>query len=82
MKAATKVGIGVPEYIAQFVQQYQESHELLSRSGVFVEAARLLRERELAQAYQAASQVWDNSEEARLWEQTVGDGGQANKVRP
>lgn len=74
MKVATKVSISVPEDIARFVEEYQENHELPSRSEVFVEAVRLLRERELAQAYKAASAEWDNSEDARLWEQTVGDG--------
>jgi Arc/MetJ-type ribon-helix-helix transcriptional regulator len=74
MKAATKVSISVPQDIARFVEEYQESHELPSRSEVFVEAVRVLRERELAEAYKAASAEWDNSEDSKLWEQTTGDG--------
>lgn len=74
MKIVTKLSISVPDDIAEFVEAYQESHELTSRSEVFVEAIRLLRERELAEAYEAASAEWENSEDAKLWQQTTGDG--------
>lgn len=74
MKAVTKVSISLPEDIARFVEEYQEDHDLPSRSEVFVAAVKLLREKELAQAYKAASTEWENSEDAKLWEQTTGDG--------
>ena len=77
MKSAstvTKVSISLPADIADFVAQYQESHAIEHRSEVFVQALELLRERELAQAYREASLEWDNSEDAKLWDKTVGDG--------
>lgn len=74
MKVATKLSISVPDDIAQYVAEYQENHAITSRSEVFVEAIKLLRERELADAYKAASSEWENSEDARLWERTTGDG--------
>lgn len=77
MKAAstvTKVSISLPADIADFVAQYQASHAIESRSEVFVQALELLRQRELAQAYREASLEWDNGEDAKLWDKTVGDG--------
>jgi Arc/MetJ-type ribon-helix-helix transcriptional regulator len=68
-----KVSISLPPEILEFVEQYQQTHQAASRSEVFVEALRLLRERELAEAYRSASQEWEASEDARLWESTVGD---------
>lgn len=34
----------------------------------------ILREREIAQQYKAAMLEWLNSEDAQLWENTLGDG--------
>lgn len=70
----SKVSVSLPPELLEFVEDYQESHGTVSRSEVFAVALRLLRERELAQAYAQASQEWDNSEDYRLWDSTVGDG--------
>jgi len=71
---AAKVSISLPADIADFVEQYQQTHRLSSRSEVFVRAIGLLREHELAQAYREASLEWDASEDAKLWDKTAGDG--------
>jgi Arc/MetJ-type ribon-helix-helix transcriptional regulator len=71
---ATKVSISLPLELLEFVEDYRESHNALSRSEVFALALKLLREKELAKAYAEASKEWDDSEDAKLWDSTVGDG--------
>jgi antitoxin ParD1/3/4 len=76
MKSSTapKVSISLPADLLDFVEEYRLAHQAASRSEVFAEALRLLRKRELARAYAQASREWDESEDAKLWEQTAGDG--------
>jgi hypothetical protein len=61
-----------------YLEDYQKRHNLPSRTAALEEAIRALRareqEQELRDAYRAASRQWDSSEDAKLWDRTVGDG--------
>lgn len=56
---AEKVSVSLSPTLLRFVEQYQQSHALKSRSRVVEEALNLLRQRELEGAYRAASEEVD-----------------------
>ena len=66
---AEKVSVSLPSVLMQFVEKYRVSAGRKSRSDVFEEALKLLRERELELAYREASAEVDPA-----WDATVGDG--------
>jgi metal-responsive CopG/Arc/MetJ family transcriptional regulator len=72
--SAARLSISIPSRLLDFADQYREEHTLESRSEVFTRALELLREQELRAAYRAASEEWDGSEDAKLWENTIADG--------
>ena len=67
--SATKLSVSLPDSVAEFVENYRQSHGLKSRSRVFEEAVKLLRGRELEDAYREASAECD-----KAWETAVSDG--------
>ncbi len=69
-----KLSISIPSNLLSFAEEFQQSHQLESRSEVIVRALELLREQELRQAYRDAAAEWEASGDAQLWENTVGDG--------
>ena len=69
-----KVSVSLPEADLQFLDRYAEDAGLDSRSAVVQRAIRMLRTSELGEAYAAAWEEWAASEDAQLWETTVGDG--------
>ncbi len=69
-----KVSVSLPEADLKFLDRYAEEAGLDSRSAVVQKAVRMLRTSELGEAYAAAWEEWAASEDAKLWETTVGDG--------
>jgi hypothetical protein len=45
-----------------------------SRSAVFVQALKLLRDNELERQYEDANREWEGTGEGSLWDHTAGDG--------
>jgi Arc/MetJ-type ribon-helix-helix transcriptional regulator len=66
--------VSVEKELAEFLDSYQKQHQVSSRSEVIAKAIKLLRERELGRAYYEAGLEWEQSEDAKLWERTSGDG--------
>jgi metal-responsive CopG/Arc/MetJ family transcriptional regulator len=69
-----KLSVSIPEDDLTFLDQYIEKLGIPSRSAAVQKAIRLLRTAELAEAYEAAYEEWHGSEDAMLWDRTVGDG--------
>jgi len=67
--AAAKLSVSLPRSLARFVENYRKTRGLKSRSQVFEEAIKLLRNRELEAAYRAA-----NSEIEDIWDNVTSDG--------
>jgi Arc/MetJ-type ribon-helix-helix transcriptional regulator len=73
-KNAKKISISLPADLVYYLDDCIREHQLESRSEVIATALRAMRERELETAYAAASQEWDGSEDAKLWDAALGDG--------
>ncbi len=67
--AVAKVSVSLPKPLASFVDSYRKKRGLKSRSQVFEEALKLLRNQELEAAYRAANQERDAD-----WDSTIADG--------
>lgn len=67
--SVAKLSISLPDSLAAFVESYRKRRGLKSRSQVFEEAVRLLRNRDLETAYREA-----NAECDKAWEITASDG--------
>lgn len=65
--------ISLSQDIAQFLENRVEKG-LGSCSEVVEQALRLLQDKELEQAYEAAGQEWLENEDAELWEAASADG--------
>jgi len=72
-----KLSVSLPPSDVEFVDRYVAEHGERSRSAVLRRALKLLRERELGDAYEAAWDEWSRRDDAKLWDSTVGDGLQA-----
>ncbi|MXZ62799.1 MAG: ribbon-helix-helix protein, CopG family [Chloroflexi bacterium] len=68
-----KLSVSLPASDVEFVDRYVAEHGERSRSAVLRRALKLLRERELGDAYEAAWEEWAQGD-GKLWESTVGDG--------
>ena len=71
---SARFSISISQEIAQFIESYQQENDVKSRSEVIERALKLLREKELQQAYYEAGQEWLTSEDAALWESASADG--------
>lgn len=69
-----QISARIDESLATFLESYQQQHEVKNRSEVLERAIEALRERFLSEEYAQAMDEWEGSEDAELWEQTVGDG--------
>jgi len=56
-----KLSISLPKAMVYFLQDYQEAHELNSRSEVIKKALKLLQQIELEQHYKEASKEVDSA---------------------
>lgn len=69
-----KVSISLPDDDLAFLDEYAARQRNTSRSSVIHEAISLLRSSAMEDAYAAAWDEWDESEDADLWQTTAGDG--------
>lgn len=65
-QGAEKVSVSLPAQVLRFAEDYRRSHGLSSRSDVFVEAIKALRERELTDAFEELSREYDSAPEPVL----------------
>ena len=68
-----KISVSVPTSLLEYAEQYQQTHGLQSRSDVIAAALKALRERELAEAYQALSLEYQKNPNLMIGED-LGDG--------
>jgi Arc/MetJ-type ribon-helix-helix transcriptional regulator len=68
-----KLSVSLPDRDVEFVDRYIADYGEASRSAVLQRALRLLRERELGDAYEAAWDQWAD-DGGELWESAAGDG--------
>lgn len=69
-----KVSVSLPGDDVAFLDTYASTHSLPSRSAVMHQAINALRLGKLQDAYREAWDEWTDSDEAALWDTTVGDG--------
>ncbi|RDG39709.1 ribbon-helix-helix domain-containing protein [Streptomyces corynorhini] len=69
-----KISVSLPQEDVAFVDEYAKRADAESRSAVIHAAIELLRAAELEAEYTEAFAEWDGSEDAVLWDRTVGDG--------
>jgi Arc/MetJ-type ribon-helix-helix transcriptional regulator len=64
------------ENLARFLEEYQERHELKSRSEALERAVAALRDRALEEEYARAMDEWTGQDRStrEAWERTSGDG--------
>lgn len=70
----TVMSARVDEQLASFLEHYQKSHGLKSRSEALEAAIRALRDKALEAEYAVAMDEWEASGEEDVWDVTVGDG--------
>lgn len=68
-----KVSVSLPEDDVAFVDRYAQDKGT-TRSAALHEAVEMLRRRDLAADYEAASDEWVADGEADLWDAVTGDG--------
>ena len=64
MTNATRISATLPPDLAAFLDQYQETHHLSSRSAVLAEAVRALRDQTLQDAYRELGEAQRSGQEA------------------
>lgn len=69
-----KLSVSLPEADVEFVDRLAEEGGFSSRSAVLQRAVRVLRDLQLAGAYEEAWQEWDDSQDGKLWENVTADG--------
>ncbi len=69
-----KLSVSLDPIRIKFIEQYQTSHEVRTKSEVVDRALALLQHEELKLQYAAAYQEWFDSGEAEVWDAVVGDG--------
>jgi Arc/MetJ-type ribon-helix-helix transcriptional regulator len=69
-----KVSVSLPDEDVAYIDEYAHRKGSSSRSAVLHQAVALLRLSELEEAYGAAFDEWDDSDEGHLWDRTANDG--------
>lgn len=69
-----KISVSLPAVDVELLDTYVHAHSFASRSAALQHAVDLLRQADLADAYQEAWDEWDSSGEAQLWETVSADG--------
>ena len=69
-----KLSVSLPSEDVEFLDEYARAQGHPSRSAVLHKAVRLLRDAELAAAYEAAWDEWTSDGEADAWNVTTRDG--------
>lgn len=57
-RASRKVSASLPAEVLRYAEEYQERHDLPSRSDVLVAALKALREHELEEGYRAMAEEY------------------------
>ncbi len=71
----TKLTVSLPADLARFLEHYQQTHKLASRSAVIAKSLRQLRDAELAAAYRTHAEAWQQDPEKDFWDSAaVSDG--------
>ena len=71
---ASKISVSIPADLFQFLQSYQEEHEV-SRSEVIAKGLKKLKEQELARAYKEHAEEWQNDPDRLFWDSAAIDDG-------
>lgn len=69
-----KLSVSLSEEDVRFIDSHLRETNAASRSAVIHEALEMLRSADLEDAYLAAWDEWEASEDADLWEQASADG--------
>ncbi len=69
-----KVSISLPQPDVEFLDSYVHSRGMESRSAAVLMAVRMLRDADLADAYEDAWDSWAVSGDAPAWESAAADG--------
>lgn len=69
-----KLSISLPDGDVEFLDAFAEAKGIGSRSAVLQRAVRMLRDAELAAAYEDAWAAWDDGDDGELWETAAADG--------
>ena len=69
-----KVSISLPEEDVEFLDTYVHDQGAASRSAALHKAVGLLRDAQLAGAYEDAWTSWDASDEPGTWDAALADG--------
>ena len=72
--SGVKISVSLPSADVELLDTYAHSHAFASRSAALQHAVQLLREAELADAYEEAWDEWESSGVAAAWESVAGDG--------
>jgi Arc/MetJ-type ribon-helix-helix transcriptional regulator len=75
-----KLSVSLAAKDIEFLDHYVTVHDLESRSAAIQRALRTLRDLELAPSYERAWADWYASEDAELWDSTVGDGIESDEA--
>jgi Arc/MetJ-type ribon-helix-helix transcriptional regulator len=68
-----KVSVSLPDDDVAFVDRYAQDNGT-TRSAAIHQAVQMLRRRDLADDYEAATDEWADSGEAAVWDAVTGDG--------
>lgn len=69
-----KLSVSLPDEDVEFLDAYARDQGVGSRSAVLHKAVRLLKSSELDPAYEHAWSEWEDSDDAKAWDRTSGDG--------
>ncbi len=69
-----KLSVSLPDDDVVFLDDHARSEGYASRSAVVHAAVRMLKAAKLGDAYEGAWGEWVDSDDAVVWESTVGDG--------
>lgn len=69
-----KLSVSLSDEDVATLDRYMAAEGVASRSAAIQRAIRMLRDRDLERAYEAAWDEWDASGDAAVWEATTADG--------
>jgi Arc/MetJ-type ribon-helix-helix transcriptional regulator len=69
-----KVSVSLPDEDVEFLDTYVHDQGAASRSAALHKAVGLLRDAQLADAYEDAWTTWDSSDEPGIWDAALADG--------
>jgi len=79
---SAKFTVSIPPDLVGFLERYQKTHALESRSEVIAQGLRQLQEAELVKAYQAHALEWAKDPDAEFWDSAAVDDGIESEQHP